>query len=75
MLYRQCEGARKRDEAQRLIEFEYSFGVGAVPGPRATWIALGPFWLAAIGMLLVAWMAVLTYRAKHGKRASKSSTS
>jgi hypothetical protein len=59
-----------RDEAQRSIEFEYSFGAGAVPGPRAAWIALGPFWPAGIGMLLVVRMAVLIYRAKHDKRAS-----
>jgi hypothetical protein len=66
---------QQRDEAQRSIEFEYSFGAGAVSGPRAAWIALGPFWPAAIGMLLVARMAILTYRAKHDKRAYKSSTS
>jgi hypothetical protein len=66
---------QKRDEAQRSIEFEYSFGTGAVPGPRAAWIAPGPFWPAAIGMLLVARMAILIYRAKHDKIASKSSTS
>jgi hypothetical protein len=64
---------QKRDEAQRSIEFEYSFGAGAVPGPRATWIALEPFWPAAIGMLLMARMAVLIYRAKHDKTAPKSS--
>jgi hypothetical protein len=66
---------QKRDEAQRSIEFEYFFGADRAPGPRAAWIALGPFWLAAIGMLLVARMAVLIYRAKHNKRASISSTS
>jgi hypothetical protein len=64
---------QERDEAQRSIEFEYSFGAGAVPGPRAAWIALGPFWPAAIGMLLVARIAVLIYRAKGDKIASKSS--
>jgi len=64
---------QERDELQRSIEFEYSFGAGAVPGPRAAWIALGPFWPAAIGMLLVARMAVLIYRAKHDKTASNSS--
>jgi hypothetical protein len=26
---------QERDEAQRSIEFEYSFGAGAAPGPRA----------------------------------------
>ena len=26
---------QERDEAQRSIEFEYSFGAGAVPGPRS----------------------------------------
>jgi len=66
---------QERDEAQRSIEFEYSFGAGAVPGPRAAWVALWPFWPAAIGMLLVTRMAVLIYRAKHDKRASKILTS
>ena len=65
-------GRQVRDEAQRSIEFEYSFGARAVPGSRAAEIAPGPFWPAAIGMLLVARMAVLIYRAKHGQRASKS---
>jgi hypothetical protein len=59
-----------RDEAQRSIEFEYSFGAAAVPGPRAAWIAQGSFWPSAIGMLLVARMALLIYRGKHDKRAS-----
>jgi hypothetical protein len=47
-------GRQERDEAQRSIEFEYSFGAGAEAGPRAAWIAQGSFWLAAVGMLLVA---------------------
>ena len=64
---------QERDEAQRSIEIEYSFGAGAVPGPPAAWIAQGPFWPAAIGILLVARLAVLIYRTKHDKRASKSS--
>ena len=64
---------QERDEAQRSIQFEYSFGAGAVPGPRAAWIALEPFWPFAIGMLLLARMAVLIYATKHDKRASKSS--
>jgi hypothetical protein len=63
---------QERDQAQRSIKFEYSFGEGAVPEPQAAWIALGPFWPAAIGMLLVVRMAVLIYRAKHDKSASKS---
>ena len=66
---------QRRDEAQRSIEFEYSFDAGAVPGPRAAWIALGPFWPAAIGMLLVARMAVLIYKAKYDKRVAISSRS
>jgi len=53
---------QQRDEAQRSIAFEYSFDVSAGPGPRAAGIALGPFWPAAIGMLLAARMAVLVYR-------------
>ena len=63
-------GRPVRDEAQKSIEFEYSFGAGAIPGPRAARIVLEPFWPAAIGMLLVARMAVLLYRAKHDKIAS-----
>ncbi len=65
---------QQRDEAQRSIELEYSFGAGALPGPRTASIALGPFWPAAIWMLLVARMAVLIYKARL-RRASKSSTS
>jgi hypothetical protein len=68
-------GRQERDETQRSIQFDYSFGAGAGPGPRAAWIAPGPFWAAAIGMLLVARMAVLMYRAKHDTRAPGSSTS
>ncbi len=64
---------QKRDEAQRSIEFEYSFGEGAVAALRTASIAPGSFWPAAIGMLLVARMAVLIYRTKHDKRDSKSS--
>src|SRR5437660_5510073 len=52
---------QERDQAQRSIEFKYSFDAGAVPGPRAAWIGVGPFWPAAIGMLLVARVAVLIY--------------
>jgi hypothetical protein len=55
---------QQRDEAQRSIVFEYSFAAGAAPGSLAAWIALGPFWPAALGMLLVARMAVLIYRWK-----------
>jgi hypothetical protein len=66
-------GAQQRDEAQKSIAFEYSFGAGAVGGSRAAWIALGPFWPAAIGMLLAVRMAVLFYRAKQNKRSFKSS--
>lgn len=66
-------GRPVRDGAQRSIEFEYSLGAGAVPGMRAAWTALEPFWPAAIGMLLVARMVVLLYKAKYEKRASISS--
>jgi hypothetical protein len=55
---------QKRDEVQRSIEFEYSFGAGAITGPRAAGIVPGPFWAAAIGLLLVARMAVLVYRSR-----------
>jgi hypothetical protein len=57
-----------RDEAQKSIEFEYAFGAGEAPGPRAAVIALGLFWPFAIGMLLVVRLAVLSYRAMHDKR-------
>jgi hypothetical protein len=60
---------QERDEAQKSIEFEYSFGPGAAP------ITLGSFWPAAIGMLLLARIAILVYRTKHDKRTSKSATS
>jgi len=62
---------QERDEAQRSIAFAYSFGggaaVGAAPGPRTAPISPGPIWLAALGMLLLARMAVLIYRAKRDK--------
>jgi hypothetical protein len=64
-------GRQERDELQRSIEFEYSFGAGAA-GTRAAWIPTRSLWPAAIGMLLVARLAVLIYRAKRDKRASKS---
>ena len=56
---------QQRDERQRSIELEYSFGAGAVPGPRAAWVALGSFWPAAIGLLLVVRMAVLVCKDRH----------
>jgi hypothetical protein len=55
---------QKRDQAQKSIAFEYSFGESAAPGPRTAGIALGQYWLAAIGMLLATRMAVLVYRAR-----------
>jgi hypothetical protein len=67
-------GRQKRDQAQRSIEFEYSFGEGTVPGARVARIALAPFWPTGIGMLLMARMAVLIYRARHDSIASKSSS-
>jgi hypothetical protein len=45
---------QERDEAQRSIMFDYSFAVGA---PRSL-----AAWPTALGMLLVARMAVLIYR-------------
>ena len=59
---------QKRDEAQKSIAFEYSFSTGAPEGARAAWIAVGPLWPAAIGMLLVARMAVLTRRITRFRR-------
>jgi hypothetical protein len=66
-------GRQERDEAQRSIEFGYSFGGGGVPRPA--WVGLGAFWPAAIGMLLMGRLAVLIYRAKHDKRAVQILTS
>jgi hypothetical protein len=59
-------GRQERDEAQRSIEFEYSFG--AVAAPRGAWIAQGGYWPAAIGMLLTVRMTVLLYRRRNSKR-------
>jgi hypothetical protein len=55
---------QERDQAQRSIAFEYSFAIGAAPASLAARIAPGSFWPAALGMLLVAWMAVVIYRWK-----------
>ena len=57
---------QERDEAQRSIMFDYSFAVVAAPRSLAASIAMGPFWPAALGMLLVARMAVLIYRWRAG---------
>jgi hypothetical protein len=53
---------QKRDEAQRSIEFQYSFSADPAPGPRAAWITLRPFWPAALAMLLAARMAAAYLR-------------
>ena len=60
---------QQRDEAQRSIAFEYSFDAGVTPVPLAPWIARGPFWPAALGMLMVARMAVLIYQSKIARGA------
>ncbi len=49
-----------RDEAQKSIQFDYSFTAGA---------PTGPYWPAAISVLLLARMAVLIYRTKHHRSA------
>jgi hypothetical protein len=66
-------GQQTRDVAQRSIAFAYSFGTGAARGSRAASIALGPFLPAGIGMLLLARMAVLIYKAKRERLTSRSS--
>ena len=64
---------QERDEAQRSIQFQYSFGAGTVPRPRAPWTQPGPLFSAAIGMLLVARIVVavtrprLSVRQAHGR--------
>jgi hypothetical protein len=66
---------QERDEAQRSIQFEYSLGAGALTNTRSAWNTLGRFWPAAIGILLLARMAILVYRANHDKSAPKTLTS
>ena len=66
---------QRRDEAQRSIAFEYSFDGGVTRGSRGAWIRSGPFWPAAIGIVLMVRMAILLYRSKHAKGHAKSSTS
>jgi hypothetical protein len=41
-----------RDELQRSIAFEYGFGAGAAPAPRAAWVALGMLLAARWGWRL-----------------------
>ncbi|HTB14751.1 MAG TPA: hypothetical protein VK752_24430 [Bryobacteraceae bacterium] len=50
-------GRQDRDEAQRSIEFQYSFGSTAAAKLRVV-----SLWPAAIGMLLIVRMAVLIYK-------------
>jgi hypothetical protein len=61
-------GQQKRDQQQKSIQFEYAFGGSTIPAPRAPWVALEPFWPAAIGMLLLIRMAILI----GGNRARRS---
>ena len=65
-------GRQDRDEAQKSIAFPYSFGGGAVSGPRAAWVAPGPLWLAAFGTLLMIRMVALLRSARNDRRDSKS---
>src|SRR2546425_3463907 len=64
---------QERDEAQRSIEFEYSFGGGAGSGPRKAWIALGAFLAGAIRVVPGARAAGPIYRAKNHQRTSQTS--
>jgi hypothetical protein len=59
-------GRQNRDEAQRSIEFEYSFGADA---------ALGPFWPTVIAIPLAARMAFLFLRAIRARRRDGAATS
>jgi hypothetical protein len=61
-------GRQERDEAQRSIRLEYSFGGGTLPRPRTPWIPPGPLWPAAIGMLLVARIVVAVTRPRPSMR-------
>jgi hypothetical protein len=51
-------GRQQRDEAQRSISFGYSFGKSADPAP--TWFMRERFWLAVLGTVLLARLAMLT---------------
>lgn len=51
-------GRQQRDAAQRSIAFGYSFGKGADRAPA--WFAREPFWLAMLGTVLLARVAMLT---------------
>jgi hypothetical protein len=55
-------GRQERDEDQKSIRFEYSFGEGAEP--RTGRMAWASFWPAAIGVMLVAPVGVMLYRRK-----------
>lgn len=55
---------QERDEAQRSIAFEYSFGAGVSSGSFTAWIAPEAFWPAAFGMLLLARIGLLISRRK-----------
>jgi hypothetical protein len=50
-------GRQERDEAQRSIRFSYSFGKRA--DPVSAWFTGEPVWLAMIGTLLLARIAML----------------
>ncbi len=63
-------GSQTRDEAQRSIRFAYSFGKS--PDRGSAWFAREPFWLAMIGTLLLARIAMLRFAPS---RASTARTS
>ncbi len=59
-------GRQVRDEAQRSISFDYSFDAGGVPSSQAPWIQPGLYWVAVIGVLLLARLTVTACRRPSG---------
>ena len=53
---------QERDEAQRSMRFGYSFGKSVEPG--SAWFTREAFWLATIGTMLLARIAMLSSRWK-----------
>ena len=56
-------GRQERDEIQRSIRFSYSFADGAQPAAPEPWFTRGPLWVAVLGTVLAARIAVVGYQA------------
>jgi len=64
-------GRPERDEAQQWIRFAYSFE--EAPGTRSSpgWAAQGGFWLAVVGMVAVAGLAVRKQRSREVEKQTR----